>query len=217
MNATPETLLSIFDRLALSPRTPPLATMLDLGFQLESNRLRGLPDEAIPGAGWKSATRELLNTVMRYHRIAASRKSDAEHAQRLLDEIEQANGWPFVRDELAKFLHAVNVELEKRSPPPPKPLKVGRLELCGRAIHLDGQPVPLNMTAEAEVETLRFLRALMQNGHSWTSGSSIGTGFRWDRLKKKLPAKLRTLIEGKSGTGYRLLPKAWRNKSVIAP
>jgi hypothetical protein len=35
-------------------------------------------------------------------------------------------------------------------------------------------------------------------------------GLRWDRIYAALPDCLHSLIESKTGAGYRLLPTAWR-------
>ena len=71
--------------------------------------------------------------------------------------------------------------------------------------HLDEQPYSL----PTELSAL-FLEQLLQRPGSWVSSREMGKscpeldGTRLDRLMRQLPGPIRSLIESKPGTGYRL-------------
>jgi hypothetical protein len=91
-----------------------------------------------------------------------------------------------------------------------------RLRIEGNQVSLDGHTVLLEMTAEARADIIKFLSYLIRENGGWISSSDMRLG-RCDRLCKKLPSALLSLIEKKPRKGFRLLPDAWRNKSVFAP
>jgi hypothetical protein len=85
-----------------------------------------------------------------------------------------------------------------------------RLELRDGAVYLDGEPVPLDLTAEARAEALRYLAALLSAPRTWVTGPDIEKGIRWDRVRKRLPPVLLGLIETDRRKGNRLAAAAWR-------
>ena len=94
-----------------------------------------------------------------------------------------------------------------------------RLRVRGQSLLLDGEPVPIDLTAEARAVTLCYLGHLIRAQGEWVSGSEIDlaekqqpneglAGHRWDRIRKRLPDALRSLIETNRRKGYRLSGEA---------
>jgi hypothetical protein len=119
-------------------------------------------------------------------------------------------------DRVARHLRvernlALQKLLELRPPADaPVPDPALRLAVVGTAVLLDGHPVPLGLTAEASGDALTYLRAVIEAAPNWVSGPDIARGIRWDRVRKRLPARLRSLIETNRRKGYRLRNRAWR-------
>jgi hypothetical protein len=85
-----------------------------------------------------------------------------------------------------------------------------RLRIHKQTVLLDGERVPLNLTAEATEDVLTFLQALMRRPGEWVSGPEIEPGRRWDLVRKKLPPKLLALTETDRRKGNRLTEDALR-------
>lgn len=120
---------------------------------------------------------------------------------------------PALLDEVRLCVSAwARTRLVKERPPghTPPPAPVLRLVVAEKSVYLDGQPVRLNLTAEAADETLTYLRAVIQAAPNWVTGPDIGCGIRWDRVRRRLPACLRDLIETDRRKGNRLHSRAWR-------
>jgi hypothetical protein len=107
----------------LGDTPPPLNAFLDLGRQLRDARLYYFIEAAIQGNQLPvSYARNILVASTRHHvhendERLRERLGDEQHANRLLSEVIENGHWPYVRDELLKFLTAVEAELEKRQPP----------------------------------------------------------------------------------------------------
>jgi hypothetical protein len=95
-----------------------------------------------------------------------------------------------------------------------------RLQLVGGRVLLDGNEVPLGLTAERRADALCYLGHLIRAG-DWISGSEVDAaetkrggeslaGTRWDRLRDVLPEDIQDLIETNRKKGTRLRPEAWR-------
>src|SRR5262249_53733700 len=100
--------------------------------------------------------------------------------------------------------------LRKETPPAAPGL---RLRIDGETVYLDGQVVTLGLTVEAAIDARTFLEALIQYAPERVSMREIGRGKRWDRVRKKLPAALRALIES-GPKGYRI---ALAHPDMIGP
>jgi hypothetical protein len=97
-----------------------------------------------------------------------------------------------------------------------------RLRIARGVILLDGEPVPLDVTAQRREDVLCFFRHLLRMKGDWISGPEIDraedargsgslAGMRWDRIRLDLPECLAALVESKQRAGHRLAPAAWRN------
>jgi hypothetical protein len=87
-----------------------------------------------------------------------------------------------------------------------------RLEIRGETVHLDGEPVPLDLGPEGQAAMLAYLRKLIDHPGGWVSGQEVGDDYKdthWERLFPKLPPPLLTLIEAQSPKGRRLTRAAW--------
>jgi hypothetical protein len=94
----------------------------------------------------------------------------------------------------------------------------GRLRIDGERLLLDGEPVPLDMTPEAREKALTYLRYLIGAAGNYISDGDIDRaehgrpggllGTRWDRVRARLPASVRALINTHKRMGSRL--DAWR-------
>jgi hypothetical protein len=90
-----------------------------------------------------------------------------------------------------------------------------RLHIDAGQILLDGRPVPLNMTSDRCADALVYLGYLIEAGGNYVSDGDVNRaetdrkggrpGVRWDKLRKKLPQRVRALIETHPRKGSRLL------------
>jgi hypothetical protein len=108
-------------------------------------------------------------------------------------------------------------QTEQQSPPNQTGLRGGSQELLvisGRQVLLRGRAVSFRVTPEKLPEIICFLRALNRQPRLWVTGPEIDrrnpkySGTRWDRLRKRLPASLKKMIESGPLLGYRI---KWRN------
>jgi hypothetical protein len=91
-----------------------------------------------------------------------------------------------------------------------------RLAIVENEVFLDGKPVDLNLTAEANGEAVLFLSELLNYPRQWRSTAEIQEAKpkllgRLGRLRNKLPEALKQLVESSSRKGFRLKPEAWQN------
>jgi hypothetical protein len=77
------------------------------------------------------------------------------------------------------------------------------------------------LTAESREAAVCFLTHLLKSGGEWRSSTELDEmegdsscndhiGVRWDRILKKLPQRIQSLIETNRKKGNRLRPAAWR-------
>ena len=96
-----------------------------------------------------------------------------------------------------------------------------RIQIVEGKILLDGARVTLDQTDESIKLTLCFLEHVLDADGDWRSSGDINrierrkpnqgfSGTRWDRVFKKLPSSISSLIESNRRKGYRLRPEAWR-------
>jgi len=83
-----------------------------------------------------------------------------------------------------------------------------RLTVRSKTVFVDGKPVPLGLTSDKLDDALFFLRTLSNRPGIWLSSPEISGAYpnkaaiRWDRVRNKLPAKIRSLIKSNTKKGY---------------
>jgi hypothetical protein len=116
--------------------------------------------------------------------------------------------------------HRNERQLPRQVPQPEAAPAVARLRIEGSTVALDGQPVPLGLTEESRGAAACLLRHLLAAAGDWRSSTELNDmeragpcmdhiEVRWDRVRKRLPPGLRSLIESDRRKGYRLSPAAW--------
>jgi hypothetical protein len=86
-------------------------------------------------------------------------------------------------------------------------------------VSLDGAAVNLDLTPDARNVALCYLGHLVRMRGDWISGPEIDAaerqkpgeglaGQRWERVKRRLPQCLASLVQASPRKGYRLLPEA---------
>jgi hypothetical protein len=88
------------------------------------------------------------------------------------------------------------------------------IAIDGDHVLVNGQIVPLNMTAERLKDVLHFLSQLIENCGQWVSGPDISKAapdryndrYRWDRVQRSLPPVITDHIETDRRKGKRLKP-----------
>jgi hypothetical protein len=115
-------LRNLLDLVTHSENVPSLATVLELGRELEAAGLRYFINAALPAgnADPDHFTRNLVYTSCRcfWSNDPGLALSDENHVSYILDLIKQRPGfWVFVRDELEKFAALVLEELDRKAEP----------------------------------------------------------------------------------------------------
>jgi hypothetical protein len=122
----------------------------------------------------------------------------------------------------AVVLGAVRRLLEGPAGPrvPPAP-PIARLQIMESIVLLDGAHVPLDMGGESRAAAVCLLRHLLAAAGDWRSSTELNDmdrqgpckglhmDIRWDRVRKRLPACLLSLIDSHRSLGYRLSPAIW--------
>jgi hypothetical protein len=101
--------------------------------------------------------------------------------------------------------------------------RVCRLAIDGDKVLLDGERVPLDLTSEAKLEVLCYLKHLLAAEGDWrtlkeldameaaSETCTLHVDTRWDRTRKKLPSCLFELTQTNKRKGVRLVPATWHS------
>lgn len=117
--------------------------------------------------------------------------------------------------EQDKLLHEARPAEQTLTIPPESECRI-QVDVEEERVCLDGIQVPLNFREDKQRDAVFYLAVLVLKYPNWCSDETAQrenrflAGVRLDRVRNKLPEKLKAFIKTTKGLGARLTPEAWK-------